>query len=280
MKMNRIFITSGACLSLTLAVALVACKKNNPVTHAMDQATTVSLAASSSVNESLYGDVFDVVTQEGENQNMAGRERSGARVTGCATVTLSSADPNTWPKTMTIDFGTGCTTNSVLRKGRLIITLTGKLRIPGSVWSVSFDNYYVNGYKLEGTFSITNSSNGTTLSMTTQTTSGKVTYPDNSWYTHSGTHTLTLVGGASTPTFADDSYSITGNGQTASSAGNNLSVTITTPLVRNANCHYLVSGTEQFTYNTASGTLDFGSGNCDNQATLTIGSFTTAITLP
>ena len=260
------------------AVIFSACKKDNDSTASnADQATAVSISSSGSVSESLYDDAFDVVTQEGENNSVSGK------VNSCATVTLSPADTTSFPKTMTIDFGTGCTsTDGITRTGKIIAVLTGRIRATGTTVSVSFDNYSVNGYTLEGTYSITNNSgNGNGLNITTQVTAGKVTYPDGTtWYSYSGTHTMAQTAGTGTLTFADDIYSITGNYTAGSSAGKNLAVTITTPLVKNAGCRNIVSGIETFTYNNIPGTLNFGDGACDNQATLIVGVKTQTVTLP
>jgi hypothetical protein len=200
----------------------------------------------------------------------------------CATVILDNADPNTFPKTMTVDFGAGCTSaNGITRKGKLIVNLSGKIRTNGTVLTINFENYYVNGYKLEGTLSITNNSTGGALSFTTQTTNGKLTYPDGTTiFTHTGTHTLSQTAGAGTITFTDDDYTLTGTGTTSSSAGNTLSTSISTALVKKASCKNIVSGLQNFTFNNISGTLNYGDGSCDNLATLTIGQFNQTVTLP
>ena len=271
-KMKTLFIYASIGIALTSIFS--ACnKKDSADNSAKDQPTAITLTTASSISETLYDDVFNQVSIEAENNNVSGRLS-----TGCATVTLSPADINVFPKTMTIDFGTGCTINNVTRKGKLIVNLTGKLRTTGSVLTVSFDNYYVNEFKLEGTFSITNNTSNNTLSFTTQTTNGKLTYPGGLlYYTHTGSHTYTQTAGASTPSFLDDNWSVTGSGTTKSSLNESLTVTIKTPLVKTVSCGAVTSGVEDFQYNNISGNLNFGEGTCDRQATLTIGSFSQVI---
>jgi hypothetical protein len=271
-KMKTLFIY--ASLGLITTVIFSACsKKDSTDDTAKDQPTAITLTTASSISEALYDDVFNQVSFEAEANNVSGR-----LATGCATVTLSPADNTTFPKTMTIDFGTGCTVNGITRKGKLIVNLTGKLRTAGSVLTVNFENYYVNEFKLEGTFSITNNTTTNALSFTTQTTNGKLTYPAGLlYYTHSGSHTYTQTAGTSTPSFLDDSWSVTGTGTTASSLNETLTVTIKTPLVKPLTCGAIVSGSEDFQYNSVSGSLNFGDGTCDRKATLTIGSFTKVI---
>jgi len=280
MKSKSTFLKTTGFLTLAIAIVFFSCQK---VKNAVDtkQADAVSLSLASGASETMYDDAFDVVLQDGESNNVAGRETSAAKMTSCAAVTLSPADLVTFPKTMTIDFGTGCTSsNNVLRKGKIIANMSGRIRTAGTVITVTFDGYYVNGFKLEGTYVITNNG-GTGLHFTRQVINGKLTYPDGvTWYTYTGTHTLVQTGGSATPTFTDDNFSVTGSGSTSSSAGNTLTVTITTPLVKSGGCRNISSGIEQFTYNTISGSLNFGDGTCDNLAVLTVGLLSQTITLP
>jgi len=262
-------------IALAALIALSACRKDNKDNSDTD--TTVSLASGGSVSQSLYDDAFDVITSEGENNSVNGR------VETCATVTLSPADTTTFPKTMTIDFGSGCVSaNGITRKGKIIATLSGKIRKSGTTISVTFSNYYVNNYHVEGTYSITtNSGNGNGLNYTTAVSGGKITWPDGStWFNYSGTHTLAQTGGIGTATISDDVFSWTGGFTSSSSAGKSLAVSITSPLVKNMSCKNIVSGVQAFTYNVISGSINYGDGTCDNQATLTVGNRTQPITLP
>jgi len=262
-------------IALAALIALSACRKDNK--DSSDTDTTVSLASGGSISQSLYDDAFDVITTEGENSSVNGR------VETCATVTLSPADTTTFPKTMTIDFGSGCVSaNGITRKGKIVATLSGKIRKSGTTTSVTFSNYYVNNYHVEGTYSITtNSGNGNGINYTTAVSGGKITWPDAStWYSYSGTHTLAQTGGIGTATISDDVFSWTGGFTSSSSAGKSLTVSITSPLVKSMSCKNIVSGVQAFTYNVISGSVNYGDGTCDNQATLTVGNKTQQITLP
>lgn len=261
-------------IALAVLITLSACKKDS---DSGDADTSATLASSGSVSQSLYDDAFDVVTSEGESSSVNGR------VETCATVTLSPADTTTFPKTMTIDFGSGCTSaNGIVRKGKIIATLSGKVRESGTTTSVSFSNYYVNDYHVEGDYSMTaNSGSGNGVNFTTAVSGGKITYPDGStYYNYSGTHTLAQTGGIGTAAVADDIFSWTGEFTTSSSAGKSITVSITSALTKDMSCKNIISGVQTFTYNGISGSIDYGDGTCDNQATLTVGSKTQAITLP
>jgi hypothetical protein len=275
MKQQLDSMKTFGSIALAALITLSACKKDND--NNSDTDTTVTLASSGSASQSIYDDAFDVITTEGETSNVNGW------VETCATVTLSPADTTTFPKTMTIDFGSGCTSaNGITRKGKIIATLSGKIRKSGTTTSVSFSNYYVNNYHVEGTYSITtNSGNGNGINYTTAVSGGKITWPDGAtWYNYSGTHTLAQTSGIGTATFTDDVYSWTGGFTTSSSAGKSLTVSITSPLIKSMSCKNIISGVQAFTYNVISGTINYGDGTCDNQATLTVGNKTQPITLP
>lgn len=275
MKQQLKAMKTYGSIALVALIALSACRKDNKDNSDTD--TTVSLASGGSVSQSLYDDAFDVITTEGENNSVNGR------VETCATVTLSPADTTTFPKTMTIDFGTGCvSSNGITRKGKIIATLSGKIRKSGTTASVTFSNYYVNNYHVEGTYSITtNSGSGNGINYTTAVSGGKITWPDGStWFNYSGTHTLVQTGGIGTATISDDVFSWTGGFTSSSSAGKSLTVSITSPLVKSMSCKNIVSGVQAFTYNVISGSINYGDGTCDNQATLTVGNRTQQITLP
>ena len=299
MKTPLTFIHTGA-VAAAMLVCTIACKKDNSSStpSTADDQTTASLAAGATGSESIYDDTFDVVTQSSEQVGVSTKALEPGSSIGmtrslnadpltsyvavaCATVTLSPADTTTFPKTMTIDYGTGCTsTNGITRVGKLVVTLTGKLRNPGSTISVTFDNYSVNGYGLAGTYSITPVA-GTSgaLNYTIAISNGSITTPSAAVYDYSCSETYTQVGGIGTSTVTDDTYDITGN-VTYSGGGLSVSGTIVTPLVRSTDCPNITTGTIDYVYNNIKGVLDFGSGTCDNVATVKVGPITNTITLP
>src|SRR5688572_7774958 len=148
MKTNMKALIGYAFSSIAFSFFISSCsKKDNDTDSGTDQPTAISLTMASSLNETLYDDVFNQINMEGENNGLSERLTG---VQGCATVTLSPADLTTFPKTMTIDYGGGCTMGPITRKGKLIVNLTGRIKNPGSAMAVSFENYAVNDYKLEG----------------------------------------------------------------------------------------------------------------------------------
>ena len=59
----------------------------------------------------------------------------------CAVVTETS---NTFPKIVTIDYGTGCVgQNGLTKKGKIIINVSGDMRVTGNTRTITFDNFYI-----------------------------------------------------------------------------------------------------------------------------------------
>jgi hypothetical protein len=288
MFMNKInpIITATLALSLTVWAA---CKKDNTsssATAAQDD-TAMSLSSSGTTGQAAYGDVFNEVMSTGESNNLntsvVGQTGNmGATTEFGKTVSLSPDDTDTYPKTLTIDYGAGDTSAAgVVRSGELIVTLSGRLIDAGTTVSVRFNQYKVAGVGLSGTYSFTNNTTGNGLSYTTQVTGGGLTLPSGASYTYSEQDTLVQTAGVGTSTFADDAYTITGDYNLASSVGNTLTAKVTTPLIREFTCANIVSGVVSFTYDgIVKGTLDYGAGTCDDEATLTVGLKSQTVTLP
>jgi hypothetical protein len=290
------------CVIVAFSLVLLACKKDNNTSGNNSQSKdtlAANLSGSSGSADAAYMDVFQVALEAGSDNNIAFLAKALAvgqvQTNGigevktiygpytCAAYTMTPADLTTFPKTITVDFGTGCVSaDGVTRSGKITYIFSGKLSTPGTTITTTFQNYSVYGYTLTGNYMITNlSSLSNGISFKTQVTQGYITFPDNISYNYSGTKTITQTGGTSTPTnFSDDVYSITGGCQISSSVGNSLVDTISTPLVKQASCGYISSGIVTFTFdNTLTGTFDYGNGSCDSLATIKVGSLSATVSL-
>ncbi|TAH00505.1 MAG: hypothetical protein EAZ17_06295 [Sphingobacteriales bacterium] len=245
-----------------------------------DDLTAQELTAARIQSDLVFDDVSSEVLQVSVNGTTGAASTTSS---ACATVTISPQDLTTWPKTVVIDYGsTGCTgINGWVRKGKISYTLTKLPRETGAVVNVSFDNYSVNGYKLEGSYSITNNgSSDANLNITTRLVNGKITYPDGKWYTRSSTINWQQVAGSVTASVLDDEFNVTGEAVIKSSANNELITSSKTPLLRKVTCGNFVSGQLNVNYNGIAGVLDFGGGTCDKNATLSLGTRNYEVTLP
>ena len=267
-----------ACFS----IAVFSCNKEdkNPAPSGTDNTKIVELTSQKAITDAYYDDLSAEVLVANTDNGLSAQPENQQDI--CATVTVTPKDPAIWPKTVTLDYGsTGCTgLNGNLRKGKVIYTIDKKLLNTGAKITVSFDNYTVNGYKLEGALTITNNGSLNGLNVTIKLTNGKVTYPDGKWYTRSSTTTWVQSAGLLTLSLLDDEYNVTGNGTISSSDGNTLTAASKTNLLRKASCINTVSGLMDLTFNNIAGVLDFGNGECDKKAVITIAGKQYEVTLP
>lgn len=77
----------------------------------------------------------------------------------CLVVTVDYPDTTRFPKVITLDYGEGCTVilhnDTITKKGEIIITVTDRRFVVGSKHIITFDNFYVNDIKVEGTLTTT-----------------------------------------------------------------------------------------------------------------------------
>jgi len=188
-----------------------------------------------------------------------------------------------WPVTVTIDYGTGCTgSDDIVRSGKIVITQSAPRTQAGSVRTLTFNNFYFNGTKLEGTYTVTNEglNNNSNVVFSIQLTDGKVTLADGMYYTYQFTREREYLAGFNTKYFWDDECLITGSGSGTGLNGLPFTYTITSALDWKAACRFIVSGiikTEIEGYDPIY--LDYGSGDCDSYATLSQGSVSKDIRL-
>jgi hypothetical protein len=262
-----------ALLSIPSVFFLASCQKeeNEPDP---EFETTFKLSENQAVSESVNDDAtvvfFDAALNSGFYRTAETAGTSGTL--SCATVTVNPQN-STFPKTITIDFGNGCTSaDGIARKGKINITLTDYVHNPGANATMTFENYYAAGYKVEGTITWTNTSTANGISWTRQVTNGKLTEPISGYYwTHEGTKNVTQTAGANTPSnLLDDVYSITGNHTVTNPAGKTRTVTITEALEKKVTCHNITKGKMKIQAQTHFAILDYGDGTCDNVATITI----------
>ncbi|MFN8287789.1 MAG: hypothetical protein U0V74_13615 [Chitinophagales bacterium] len=250
---------AGLAPIIMFTLILCACVKKNKFDS--DAATSYSTA------DNLFKDVSKVIENAANENNLSGKTDGTQSL--CATVTLNPNDFTTFPKTVTVDFGTlGCTDQyGVNRRGMVTAVFTDYLHNPGAHVQVTFQNYYVNSVKLEGTYNLANTSpNSNSRTFNDTITNGKATTPDGKYCTWNATRSSTQTGGFGTLAILDDEY--TGQGQSTGIGFNGKNFNSHSDnVVWKLACRYLVSGTVTVYSNNDPKPviIDFGNGGCDNK---------------
>ena len=163
------------------------------------------------------------------------------------------------------------------------------MRIPESVATTTFEDFYVDSMKVEGVFTVTNKTNldvpptQVQPKFRRQLSNGKLSWPSGRWITRSFDRTFTFIAGSKTPMRTDDRISITGSGSGENRRGKTWSNEITDALIFSGKCEYgeVTKGIISFRHNAAVGTINYGSDAevCDGKAVLTVNGKTKEINL-
>ncbi|HRI24275.1 MAG TPA: hypothetical protein PLZ45_06340 [Ferruginibacter sp.] len=259
--------------AITLAIGFNSCKKADN-SNSDEIETTFELSGDQAIADNLTQDANDVFNEVTTDNNLQGdgfAPSSGTteNIIPCATITITPAQG--FPKTITIDFGLSCTHRGITRSGKIIVVLSDSVRRPGATAVMNFDNYYVNGYKKEGTITWTNTSTPGTKSWSRKCENGKITAPNGNYWLHSGMQYITQTAGVSTPRdITDDIFSITGNNSVTNSAGRTRTGTILEALQKKTACANIDKGKLKIEGPNHYAIIDFGNGDCDNLATISI----------
>lgn len=280
---TRSFLLILTTLMVT-AVVLSSCRKNRD--------STLS-SSNNALAESMFDDVYKQI------DDAASQEDSLTQKTGdynlvtaaCATVTLEYVTTGqAWPKRLTIDFGnTGCTgQDGRTRTGKIICEFTGWYRQQGTVITTTLDNYHVNSNLVEGTHIVTNEGRDAdnNIYFSINVVGASITTPDGTieW---TSSRTRTWVEGEGTTWWTDglngildDVYEVDGFANGVNIEGNAFSAEITEPLRVQIGCRWVTQGKLELTpQNLSTRTVDYGDGNCDNQASVEVNGHTYHFTM-
>jgi hypothetical protein len=284
MKIKSLLRNGAFILAATL-LTLTACMRRDKTTNTTNPALTSAddnggYASDAAKLETNSNDVISIADAAGNTG--ASNLRTAATTLGpCATVTN---DTTVTPHVLTINFGTSdCTcADGKNRRGEIIVTYTGRYKDSGSTHTITYHEYFVNDNHVGGSKTVTN--NGTNTSgqvYYTVTVNDSLTIGSDSVITQTGSRTRTWLDGYSTPERSDDKYLITGSTTVKRANDHTFTMNITTPLQVANDCPWIEAGVVAITGSSFSGTrtLDYGTGDCDSEADLTIGSVTYHITL-
>lgn len=255
-----------------------------------DEDTDTTAASDNALADATYSDVTNIADEAGISGSLSnyrmGDPNNGGLLSTCATLTfdtINGADQDT----ITIDFGTvNCTCNDGRnRRGQIIVYYTGQYRDSASVHTIGFNNYFVNDNQVLGTKTVTNLGHNAAGHLVYDiNVNGQINLANNggtiTWVSQ---RQREWTAGESTAVWYDDMYSITGSASGTSAAGENFSMNITSPLIRNMQLgcrRHFTQGVVEVTPGTRPvRTIDFGTGGCDDLATVTINNHTYTIHL-
>ncbi|MBF4494599.1 hypothetical protein IR010_18815 [Flavobacterium sp. MR2016-29] len=274
MKTKFLFI--GTLVALSFFISCNSDEKTNDGSSA--KISNDEIITNSTIDASI-DDVTNIAEDQfNAQQNIAAKPSGPVKnfLPSCATITTVLTN-NTW--TRTVDFGVeGCTLengNSV--KGKMVISFSNDFSASTQTISYTFDGFYHNGKKLQGSKSIVRTVKTTDLLATahpvlTAAIDLTITFDDGKVYSRKGSLVKEMTAGYDTWfNWEDNIFVVTGSGTTTFPNGDTFSAEITTPLEFKASCKksFAVKGVVSITKNGATAVIDYGNGDCDTLAKIT-----------
>jgi len=272
MRTQNLLLIAFATL---MALSFASCQKDKT-----DQDTSAS--EDEALSTLLYDDIMTIADDAMFGDvNLRLADPSQILPGPCATKTL---DTTVTPHVLTIDFGpTNCLcADGKYRRGQIVTTFTGHYRDSGTVITHTPTNYFVNDNAVMGSTVVTNmghnANNNLYYTIVVNGTIIKALGGDT--ITHTANREREWILGVNTPQRQDDVYLITGTSSVSSTNGHSATAVITSALRRELSCKGIVSGTMSITpLNKPVRVLDYGNGNCDKFATVTVNGVTYNIIL-
>ena len=271
---------------MILSLAIFSFLSCNKETSSLDQ-TSINLVDDDAVSEVAFDDITNTVDNASiilENALGKGDLKSGTILAdSCPVITVDNMTPDIWPKTITIDYGAECTGfYNNTRSGKIIITVSARRDSLNSTRTVTFDNYYFNDIKVEGTKEFKNlGPNGNqNIVISVKLTDGKLTLPDGKIIERAFEHQREWIAGWATKNIWDDECLITGIATGKNIDGISYTNTIISTLYWKRACEFIVSGVVKIERDGVDPVeLDYGDGTCDAVAIMKRGDHTREITL-
>lgn len=299
------FTLSFAVIALSLAIAVVSCKKKD-TTNDTDSAA----AEDQALADRTASDVVNIGSQSSETKGSLSDYRYGDEnsLAVCAAVNWDSLN-----RKITVTFNGGVCMDGKTRSGILVYDFSGSpagayhFRNFGFTFTVTSSNYVVNGMAVTINKTVTNTTQASGFNPATKnltwTMTGSITINTGvGTITHNETKNMTLLNtsdtvnvyhGQSIPiSWKYARIGLTGSVNGTTAKGETYTANVITQLVRDFTCapntsysghHPFINGTLDFTPGSkATRHIDFGypsGGACDDLALVTIGSYTKVITL-
>jgi len=280
--LNRVIQTSW------LAFVIFSCQQETPsqLTTAQEQVQVQATAADNSQIVATSQDVMDVTGSAMPSQGIvAGRAASYNGTTNldldCApiisssiTIDKSHLDSIIYSGSLTLDYGTGvyCKDSTEIRKGKItdsfVLLISTKNSLSFNLKeTITFQGYQKDTISVDGTF-ISTSSSSDSSTLTIQ--NAKITYADGTFVTWSGTLTNSYLHKQNTPVSIGGFRELTGSINGINRKGVSFTTKITNGILFDYSCSrdFPVEGTVDITVGNVLSVLDYGTGTCDKDYTI------------
>ena len=259
-------------------ILFYACKKDKETNPDYDTNT----AQDNSFAESTFNDINNITIEAVESHDVNTYRipnQESSLLSTCASVTVALDSPGAVSGNIIIDFGaTNCfCLDGRYRRGKINVAFNGYYHTNGSVITTTFTDYFVGRetahmYQVTGTKTVTN--NGTNANNHLNFTIVVDGHLINSngehmnWYSNRNRE---WIAGETTSSWLDDEYVITGSANGTNFEGNSFSASITEGLHVKLSCRWITQGKFELTpTGKSTRSFDYGNGDCDSKATVSV----------
>ena len=280
MKTNLISILAIVVLTALFAVGCE--KQDNKPDSVLDK--DLITAEDALITDAAFDDVFSEVDGIMNSLDQAGYDLAvmkSASVRDTCPVISVITEGDRWPRTIVLDYGEGCDVSrnearERIRKGKIMINISGPMWQEGSYREVSFEDFFINEHKVEGRKTVTNEGkweDGEYQGMryfSILIEGGKVSTPEGQEISKEVNQTRTFAEGFDTRwDTRDDVWYIDGVATGVNRKGVEYSREIINSLWKEIGCRFITHGTILIQAGERPElTLDYGDGSCDPVATI------------
>lgn len=269
----------GILSLLVLGLIFTSCSNNNEVVETEDVTQDTTEVQRSAEIDQIDNILGDLVIDAYEEQELIADRRGAAAdsstdafyakdIPECVTITVVAQQNY---REVTLDFGTeGCVVNGHLIQGQIVFDYTRDTEAQEITINYNLIDFYFDAKNVIASRSILKElSNDNGNPQFTHNLNVTVVWPNGMQASREGTRIREWVEGFGSGVFSDNVFEITGNWTATFVNGNTHTYEVLVPLRREVVCAYFVSGSFDVQRTNFGGVFDFGSGNCDDQATFT-----------
>jgi hypothetical protein len=258
----------AAAFFLTMLLMLSSCNSNETASEFSEEDSED--ATSNLIDDYSQDDAEDIgMSALGAGSSEGGKVEDSDDRFQCAEVTRTGDKAS---GTIRIDFGDGCKDNrGRTRRGVILISYTGEWRTVGSVWTITFENYFVNDVKLDGMRTVRNITTDTTRRrFQVDLEDGSATWPDGRIARRRMHHIREHERDGNNILIRLIIY---GTAEGNHRNGRGYTIEILEPLIYDRRCAaegviIPVQGKKLIKHGNRQITVDYGDGTCDNVVTL------------
>jgi len=272
--MKRQKFKIGMIAVVLLGLVLTSCNDNSEIqeelkSEVIDVKTTETQVEVDNISEDVSVIIEETYVNEEFSDLRKTQTIKDRYLPDCVTITVVLVQNM---KTTTIDFSDGCELrNGNFVSGKIILNYERDPEAATRMISYTFEDFYFNYKNVAGGGTILRErSNENGNPQSTKTFEITVTWSDESFTSKEGVKVREWIEGVGTGTWGDNVFLITGNGTFTKKDGTLLSAEVIEPLRRKLACKFLVSGIVNLTKNENTAVLNYGNGDCDDLAIVTI----------